>query len=283
MVHVGNGTWSGTWTPSTRTQGRVTIQYSAFAVAGFSVISGSANVPVTVLSGSVPQTFATTNAASGVGTFVSPGGLVSIYGANLAGSVGGATTTTLPTQVGDTRVLIAGTALPLRYVSGGQVNAQIPFELGINSSQQIVVQRGTTLSVPQDILVAAAQPAIYIDAASGAAIILNPNTNALITSANPAKAGDTVVIYCNGLGAVSPAVPSGTPAPSQEPLARTANTLTAAIGNVSATVNYAGLAPGYPDLYQVNLVVPAGVPPGSAAVVLTIAGQSGPPVTLPVQ
>ena len=48
-------------------------------------------------------------------------------------------------------------------------------------------------------------------------------------------------------------------------------------------MNYAGLAPGFPDLYQVNLVVPAGVTPGSAAVVLTIAGQSSPPVSLPVQ
>jgi len=66
-------------------------------------------------------------------------------------------------------------------------------------------------------------------------------------------------------------------------LARTMNPLTATIGGVPATVNYAGLAPGFPDLYQVNLVVPAGVNPGSAVVVLTIAGQSSPPVTLPVQ
>ena len=96
------------------------------------------------------------------------------------------------------------TLVPLRYVSGGQVNAQVPFELGINTSQQIVVQRGTTLSVPQDVVVAAAQPAIYTQ--NGTSVILDPRTNALITSANPAKAGDTVVIYCNGLGAVSPQI-----------------------------------------------------------------------------
>jgi len=282
MVHVGNGNWSGTWTPSTRTLGPVTIQFSAFVGAGFNVVSGSANVPVNVqAASSAPLTFGATNSASGIGTFVSPGGLVSIYGVNLASGTGGATTLTLPTQIGDTQVRIGGNLVPLRYVSGGQVNAQVPFELGINTSQQIVVQRGMTLSVPQDVVVAAAQPAIYTQ--NGTSVILNPNTNALITSANPAKAGDTVVIYCNGLGAVSPAVPSGTPAPSQEPLARTASPLTATVGGVTATVNYAGLAPGFPDLYQVNLVVPSGVTPGNAPVVLSIAGQSSPPVTLPAQ
>jgi uncharacterized protein (TIGR03437 family) len=282
LVHIGNGAWSGTWTPSPRTQGPVTVQYSAFPAAG-GTAPGFANVPIAVLPGSAPQPLAATNAASGAGAYLAPGGLVSIYGVNLAASVGGATTTTLPTQLGDTRVLIGGNPLPLRYVSSGQVNAQIPFELGINSSQQIIVQRGNALSVPQAVLIAAAQPAIYLDAASGAPIILNPVTNTLITSANPAKAGDTVVLYCNGLGAVNPPVASGSPAPSQEPLARTANTLTANIGNVPAMVNYAGLAPGYPDLYQVNLVVPSGVTSGSAAVVLTIAGQSSPPVMLAVR
>jgi uncharacterized protein (TIGR03437 family) len=284
LVHVGNGTWSGTWTPTSRTQGPVTIQYSAYPASGVNVAQGSANVPVNVVStGSIPQAVAATNAASGAGIFVAPGGLVSIYGANMASGVGGATTTTLPTQLGDTQVLIGGTPVPLRYVSAGQVNAQIPFELQINTGQQIIVRRGNSLSVPQPILVAPAQPAIYIDAASGTSIIVNPTTNALITSAKPAKANDVVVIYCNGLGAVSPAVPSGSPAPSKEPLARTANTLTATIGNLPATVNYAGLVPGYPDLYQVNLVVPKGIAPGNAAVVLTIAGQSSPPVALAVQ
>jgi len=45
------------------------------------------------------------------------------------------------------------------------------------------------------------------------------------------------------------------------------------------------LAPGYPDLYQVNAVVPLGVQPGdSVPVVLTLAGQSSPAaVTMAVQ
>jgi uncharacterized protein (TIGR03437 family) len=49
-------------------------------------------------------------------------------------------------------------------------------------------------------------------------------------------------------------------------------------------VNFAGLAPGYPDLYQVNAVVPSGVQPGPAVqVVLNVAGQTSPTVTMVVQ
>jgi uncharacterized protein (TIGR03437 family) len=52
-------------------------------------------------------------------------------------------------------------ALPLRYMGGTQINAQVPFGLGINTQQQIIVQNGNTISVPQTLVVAAAQPGIY--------------------------------------------------------------------------------------------------------------------------
>ena len=66
MVHVGDGNWSGTWTPSTRTLGGVTIHFSAFEGVGFNVISGTKNVPVTVQANTTaPLTFGATNAASG--------------------------------------------------------------------------------------------------------------------------------------------------------------------------------------------------------------------------
>jgi adhesin/invasin len=56
------------------------------------------------------------------------------------------------------------------------------------------------------------------------------------------------------------------------------------IGGISATVTFAGLAPGFPDLYQVNAVVPSGVVVGpSVPVVLSVAGQTSPTVTLAVQ
>jgi uncharacterized protein (TIGR03437 family) len=103
-------------------------------------------------------------------------------------------------------------------------------------------------------------------------VALNGTTNALITISNPTTAGDVVVMYCNGLGTVT------------GPQSLTVNPLTVTIGGINATVQYAGLAPGCPDLYQVNAVVPSGVRPGSAVpVVLSIAGQTSPPVTMAVR
>lgn len=85
-------------------------------------------------------------------------------------------------------------------------------------------------------------------------------TPALNTASNPASAGDALEIYCTGLGPVSPSVIAGTPA-SSTTLSYTGNTVTATVGGKNAQVLFAGLAPGYVGLYQVNVTVPAGIRP----------------------
>ena len=77
---------------------------------------------------------------------------------------------------------------------------------------------------------------------------------------------------------------TGKPAPMDGPLSQTVNPVTVTIGGVNAAVQFAGLTPGYPDLYQVNAVVPAGAGPGgNVPVALTVAGQTSPPVTMAVR
>jgi uncharacterized protein (TIGR03437 family) len=50
------------------------------------------------------------------------------------------------------------------------------------------------------------------------------------------------------------------------------------MGGINAPLQFAGLAPGYPDLYRANVVAPEFVQSGSAVpVVLSIAGQTSPP------
>ena len=283
LVHVGGGNWSGTWTPRDASQSRVVIQLRAFVGQGVTLLSGSASLTVSLSPGAAPVTFRTANAASFVGTYVSPGALIAIKGLGLADSTVTNSNPPLPTQSGGAQVLLGGEPLPLRYVSGDQVNAQVPFDLTVNTAQQLIVQRDATLSVPQDVVVAAAQPGIYTQDGSGTGDGRIFNGSTLVTASNPAKAGDVVTIYCNGLGAVTPPLPTGSPAPSAEPLARTVNPVMVTIGGLTAQVSFAGLAPGYPDVYQVNAVVPAGVASGQAEVVLTVAGQSSPPVTMAVQ
>jgi hypothetical protein len=61
-------------------------------------------------------------------------------------------------------------------------------------------------------------------------------------------------------------------------------TITRTIGGIFATVGFAGIAPGYPDLYQINATMPSGVSPGAQIpVVLGVSGQSSPPVTISVR
>jgi adhesin/invasin len=82
---------------------------------------------------------------------------------------------------------------------------------------------------------------------------------------------------------VTPAVRTGEPAPVS-PLSRATNAVTVTSSGRPAQVQFAGLTPGFVGLYQVNAVVPAGVTPSEVLpVVLTVAGQPSPPVTIAVQ
>jgi uncharacterized protein (TIGR03437 family) len=283
LVHVGNGNWSGTWTPRNGASTRVQIAYKALEGYGTSILPGNATITVAVQpANGTPLIFGASNAASGLSAYISPGGLVSVYGQQLASEAVTSGSPPFPTKVNGTQVMMGGVALPLRYVGGTQINAQVPFGLGINTQQQLIVQNDNALSVPQSLVVAAAQPGIYTQDLSGTGpgkITDYTTGNKVITASNPAHVGDTLVIYCNGLGAVTPAVPTGTPAPSDGTLTRTMNPVTVTIGGVSEAAQFAGLAPGFPDLYQVNAAVPAGVQPGDTVpVVLTVAGQSSPAV-----
>lgn len=285
LTSLGNGNWSGTWTPQNQAS-QVQIIYLAISVTGIGAIDGQAQVTVSVLNSAAPLTAGVGNAASGAGAYIAPGALVSIYGQQFAASSSTSSTLPFPTNVNGTQVTLGGTALPLRYVGNGQINAQVPFNVGINTAQQLVVINGPTLSAPQSVVVAAAQPGVYTQdySGSGPGIIVDLNTGAEITASHPAHVGDVLVIYCNGLGAVSPALPTGTPAPLNGPVSSTVNPVTVSVGGMNAPVSFAGLVPGYPDLYQVNSVVPSGIATGnSVPVILTVAGQSSPPVTLAVQ
>ena len=92
----------------------------------------------------------------------------------------------------------------------------------------------------------------------------------------PASIGETVVIYCTGLGPVTPKVAEGAPPPGS-PLSTAVKPVTVTIGGVAATVSFAGLTPGDPGLYQINAVVPSGIETGNAVpVVISVAGQTSP-------
>ena len=92
-----------------------------------------------------------------------PGSIISIFGNLLAEENLPATAVPLPTALADTHVIVAGELLPLYYVSQTQVNALVPYDINVNTPQQIYIQRGLTYSQPVSVNVASAQPAIFED------------------------------------------------------------------------------------------------------------------------
>jgi uncharacterized protein (TIGR03437 family) len=92
---------------------------------------------------------------------------------------------------------------------------------------------------------------------------------------------DTLVIYLTGLGATTPAVDAGLPAPSS-PLASASITPAVTLGGTALRVDYAGLVPGYAGLYQINATVPFGVPQGMSVPLIVDQG-SGSATTLNVR
>jgi len=228
-----------------------------------------------------------TNAASGA-PVIAPGAFIAIYGANLAGGTTVASSPTFPTSLGSTQVFLGGQSLPLYFTANQQIDAIVPYGINPNSSQQLIIQSGATLSQPEPVIVAAAQPGVFTQnqSGSGPGAILGQKPGgvaALNTSANPASAGDALLIYCTGLGTVTPAVAAGSPAPAST-LSKTDNAVTATVGGQNAQVLFAGLAPGFVGLYQVNVIVPSGiVAADDVPVVLTEAGALSAPVTVAIQ
>jgi uncharacterized protein (TIGR03437 family) len=288
------GKWQQSWTPKNAAPtGVITLHIAASETVPtllFKNIDVTANLVSIPKSQSEPfiSSGAVQNAASfSTGTPVSPGSLITISGSGLANATEAHLVPPLPSSLGETQILLGGKPLPLLYASDGQINAQIPPDLPVNTEHQIMVLRGDNPaipSVPDLIAVAAASPAVFTrdQNGRGQGAILNARTGNLADTDSPARIGDVVSIYCTGLGVVSPTIPAGQAAGSS-PLSRTVNPVTVTIGGVAALVDFAGLAPGFAGLYQVNAFVPEGISSGNQVpVILNVANQQSQPVTIAV-
>jgi uncharacterized protein (TIGR03437 family) len=295
MNHVGNGEWEAVYTAAANQTGDFSLRVLAAFSQGVKLqLGASETVTGTVQAVSGPRSpqvasGAIVNGASFVAQpLVAPGQLISIYGSDLAEQAETASRVPLTTELGGTEVLLGNTSLPLLYVSEGQINAQIPFGLPLNAEQQIVVRKREALGTPERVVVGAAQPGIFTTnrdgAGQGVILAVRPDRTQTIAGPEaPARWGDTVVIYCSGLGPTSPAVAAGVAAPAS-PLSTVTGTVQVTIGGVSAPVAFAGLTPGSAGLYQINAVIPEGAATGNEVPVrLTISGVESPPITIAVQ
>ncbi|MDP8979333.1 MAG: hypothetical protein M3O35_01940 [Acidobacteriota bacterium] len=281
LVPIGNGRWAATWVPRKAGPQTITVNAQTNAASGTATLNTSVTANT-----NTPAIGGVGSAASGA-TTIAPGEFIAIYGSNMASATTVTQSVPFPPSLGDTQVIIGGRVLPLYFTSTGQIDAIVPYDLPQNSVQQIIVQSGAAYSQPEVVTVSAAHAGVFTQNQSGTGpgAILGQKPGgvpALNTPANPASAGDALLIFCTGLGTVSPSVPAGSAAPFA--LFSTDNQVTATVGGQTAQVLFAGLAPGYVGLYQVNLIVPAGITPGpNVPVVLSAAGADSVPVTVAIK
>jgi uncharacterized protein (TIGR03437 family) len=267
-----SGNYIGTWTPRSSSS-QVTIAARASA-AGFTPATIQIGGQITPNAAPVLTPDGTLNAFAPVlGAAVAPGTIVQIYGSNLAGQPSSASAIPLPTKMNSTAVLIGGQLAPLYYVSSGQINAQVPFELAAGKQYQVIVNANGSLSTPIPLLVTADAPGIAGFAAGQ--VIAQHLDGRLVLDDTPAAPGEVIVFYVAGMGLTNQDVASGTASPSTD-LALPLDTPTITLDGIPVTdVLFAGLTPTLVGLYQVDFRVPATAANGDLKLVLTQAnGQS---------
>jgi uncharacterized protein (TIGR03437 family) len=172
-----------------------------------------------------PQITAVENAASFAAVPVVPGSLTTIMGSGLSGK--------------NVSVTFNGLLATISYDSATQINLLVPTGLSGLTSAQVVVAVDGALSAPVTVQVAPFEPGIF----AGAVLNQDSTVNGM---SNPAAAGSVIYFYATGLSGLG--------------------TITARIGSTELTnLYYAGPAPGFPGVQQINLVLPAGVSGVTAA------------------
>jgi len=211
------------------------------------------------------------NAAS-FSTAVAPGSLVSLFGRNLAPEDTSASGTPLPKDMGGITVRVNTQRLPLLFVSPHQINAQLTYDSTGPVTAQVTTPNGT---FQQSFTIAETAPALFPEAA------LVHATGALVTAEAPAEAGETILIYLTGLGRVNGEVTAGERAPSS-PLLTVRAAVEVQIGTQSVRPLFAGLAPGFVGLYQINVTLPTGLGRGTHLLRVVAGGVTSNVVSLVV-
>ncbi len=186
--------------------------------------------------------------AAGFGRSVATGSLATLFGENLAAGVASASALPLPMTLGGTSVEIGGEPAFLVYASPRQINLVMP---RAPADPSVVVTRNGVRSSPLSAQLSLYAPGLFTleGTGRGPAAALHADGR-LITAQDPARRGETIMLFVTGIGVRNPMMRL----PEFLPVVR--------IGGVSGEVSYYGTAPGFPGLEQINVTVPAEAPLG---------------------
>ena len=176
--------------------------------------------------------------------------------------------------LGGTQVLMNGVAAPLFFVSTAQINAQVPWQLAGNKTINVRVVAGNLPSNTAVTSFSDGSPGLFMLPGTTTAIVSHAD-GSLVSAASPADRGEVVILYATGLGPVTNTPASGALAPGAPNLARVIANSVVQVGDKFATVHFAGLAPGFVALYQMNIQIPNDAPVGDAVSLQVFAGGVG--------
>jgi uncharacterized protein (TIGR03437 family) len=194
-----------------------------------------------------------------VSTAIAPGELIHIYGTCLGTfdrlDASYDSSGKLPFSMGGTQVAFDDVPATLLSVVSGEIWAVVPY--GLSGKSQTLMKVSTAAgSATASIPVAPVAPGVFgVKDSSGKRRLVALNEDGSRNSPqNPAEAGSEVALYATGLGQTSP--------PSLDGFGRTADRSVAAdieayVNNARAAIVYAGPAPGFVGLEQINILVPA--------------------------
>ncbi len=202
------------------------------------------------------------DAADGLPT-LSPNSIASVYGLYLAEGTeklsgselsGGM----LPSGLGATNVavLVGNIPVGLFYASPTQINFLIPSTAVPGETTFVVVLQGRAGPVVKLNLTEAAPALFLLDHTTAVATHAD---GSVVRDTAPAHPGEVIVLYAEGLGQTSPNMLPGE-VPQRAARIADAKDFQVLLDGIPApqgSVLYAGVAPGYAGLYQVNVRLPA--------------------------
>jgi len=286
----GIGNYSATWLP---------IAANSNMVISFNANSGKLQSTSTQLFGAVlgNSPFPALSPGGTLNNFnpvlaapLAPGTITQVYGSHLATSNASPNVLPLPTIFNNTSALVGANKAPLFYLSSGQVNLLIPTDTVPNQQLPLVLNVNGAYTLPVTVDIVPAAPGVLSandgpnppSVQNGAHLVAQHASDfSMVSSSNPAKPGETLVMYLVGMGATNPPVASGAASPSAT-LAIVTNQPAVSVGSQPATVSFAGLTPGFVGLYQINFEVPQSASAGELQVTVTQNGVAANPTVLPV-
>jgi uncharacterized protein (TIGR03437 family) len=189
---------------------------------------------------------------------VAPGEVLSIFGSGFTATRQDATSMQLPLTLAGVQVRVNGRAAPLLSVGPNQINLIVPYA----TTEPYATVQVTVDGTPLNSVVSYARstaPGVFTLPPGGAgdAAALHADYS-VVSASRPAKPGETVLLFVTGLGVTDPAIADGAAAPLGPPfrLALPSANIAVFVGGLPATTSFAGLAPGFPGLYQINVEVP---------------------------